>query len=160
MKRKRLVSAILAAGLVLAWFGGPSSSGGRADDGPGLSYGAITTPSHTLSSLLLAPGRRAIRSIELWWAISARHCSSGRPFGEALFAGSVWGEPISVSEAGSFKATVLDNSLEAGTVRYVISGKISGHIAQGSLSGRVRIDKRDGSVVRCKIGPQRWRMLD
>ena len=160
MKRKRLVSAILAVGLGLALFGGPSSSGGRAEDGPGLSYGAITTPSDFPSSLFLAPGRRAIRSIDLSWAISSRHCSSGRPFGDALLAGSAWAEPISVSEAGSFKATVVDTSLEAATVRYVISGKISGHIAQGSLSGRVRIDKRDGSVVRCKIGPQRWRMVD
>lgn len=157
MKRKHLLGvAIPMAGLVLALFGGPSSSGGT-QAGPGLSYGGIT-PSNISNSLFLAPGRRAIRSLEVWWEVSAKRCSSGNPYGDSVFAGSVWGHPISVSEAGSFKATIRDDDLN--TARYVISGKVSGHVVQGTLRGRVRIDKDDGSVVRCRIGPQTWGLVD
>ena len=40
------------------------------------------------------------------------------------------------------------------------AGTINGRVATGSISGRVRIVKPGGRVVRCDFGPQTWRLVD
>ena len=60
-------------------------------------------------------------------------------------------------------ASSLKDGFEEGT-RYeeneTVTGTIANDVATGSISGRVRIVKRNGKVVRCNFGPQRWTLVD
>jgi hypothetical protein len=80
-----------------------------------------------------------------------------------LEPGSEEFELLRVSQAGTFKKTVVDRYNEEGSrivEHQTVQGSIAGDVATGSISGRVRIVRPNGQVVRCNFGPQRWRMVD
>jgi hypothetical protein len=161
MNGKRLALVAFAAGLIIAVTGGPSNSTGQTQDGPGITYGG--TKDIESAWLRLDSGRRAIAAIEMQWAVASERCSNRKTYFSALYAGYEWQDPIIVSQAGKFRKTVIDRYRDRGS-RYeehqVVSGTIDGPVARGSISGRVRVVKPNGQVVRCNFGPQRWRLRD
>jgi hypothetical protein len=42
----------------------------------------------------------------------------------------------------------------------VVTGTVADDVVTGSISGRAKIVKPGGQVVRCTFGPQRWRLVD
>lgn len=164
MKGKRVALAVLAAGLVLSVFGLTSSTAG-AQAGRAATYGGVSPdPSRSPAWLRLRPGGRAIAALELGWFAPRTRCSSGNPWGSVLYAGSWWYEPIRLTPTGSLEKTVVDHwTGDDGrkvVERQVIRGTVSGDVAQGTIRGRVRIVKRDDTVVRCQFGPTHWRLVD
>jgi hypothetical protein len=161
MNGKRLVLVALAAALIVAAAGGAGSSTGQTQDQPGLTYGGLKD--RYAAWLRLDPGRAAIAAMQMDWAIAPERCSNRKTYGSALYAGYEEFDPISVSPAGKFKKTVVDRYTERGSryeERQSVEGTIGGDVATGSISGRVRIVKPNGRVVRCDFGPQRWRLVD
>jgi hypothetical protein len=162
MNGKRLaLTAVLVAGLIVAATGGLSSSTGQTPEAPGLTYGG--QKDDYSAWLRLVPGREAIASMQMDWAIAPERCSNRRVHTSILYAGSEELEFIRVSQAGKFNKTVVDRYKEEGSrieEHQTVQGSITGDVATGSISGRVRIVKPNGQVVRCNFGPQRWRMVD
>jgi hypothetical protein len=161
MNGKRLALAALVAGVVVASAGGPSDSTGQTQDAPGLTYGGMKDRYATW--LRLDPGRRAIAAMQVDWTAAPKRCSNRKTYSSTLYAGYEEFNPIGVNPQGEFKRTIIDRYSDGGT-RYeehqVVNGTIAGEVATGSLSGRVRIVKPGGQVVRCTFGPQRWRLVD
>jgi hypothetical protein len=95
--------------------------------------------------------------------VAAQRCSNRKTYSSALYAGFEEFTPIAVSEAGKFNRTIVDRYTDEGS-RYAehqaVQSTITGDVATGSISGRVRIVQPDGQVVRCNFGPQRWRLVD
>ena len=161
MNAQRLVLVALAAAVIAAIAGGASSSTGQTQDSPGLTYGGAKD--RYAAWLRLAPGGRAIAAMQMDWAVAPGRCSNGKTYSSVLYAGYEEFSPINVSAAGRFKRTIVDHyNNEAGRheERQAIEGTITGGVATGSISGRVRIEKPNGKVVRCNFGPQRWRLED
>jgi hypothetical protein len=161
MNGKRLALVALAAALGVAAVAGPTSSPGQTQDPPGLTYGGMKDQYGAW--LRLAPGRGAIASLQMDWAVAPRRCSNRKTYSSTLYAGFEEFNPISVSSSGKFKRTIVDRYSEQGS-RYeehqVVQGTIEGGVATGSLSGRVKIVRPNGQVVRCNFGPQGWRLVD
>jgi hypothetical protein len=161
MNGKRLAVAALVVGLLVAAAGGSSSSTGQTQGAPGLTYGGMRD--RLWVWLRLDPGRRAIASMHVEWAIVPERCSNRKRYSSTLYAGYEEFRPISVGQEGKFKRTVVDHYNDQ-SGRYeehqTVSGTISGAVAIVSISGRVKIDKPNGKVVRCTFRPQRWRLAD
>jgi hypothetical protein len=161
MNGKRLALVALAAALLVAAAGGPPNSTGQTQAAPGLTYGGLKDK--YAAWLRLAPRRDAIAAMQIDWAVAPERCSNRKTYSSALYAGSEELSPIRVSGEGRFKKTIVDRYSDAGS-RYeehqAVTGTISGRGATGSISGRVRIVRPDGRVVRCNFGPQRWRLVD
>jgi hypothetical protein len=161
MSATRLALLGGAAALVAAVAVSPGNSTGQTQDTPGLTYGG--TKDRYAAWLRLDPGRRAIAAMQMDWAVAPERCSNGKTYSSTMYAGYVEFVPISVSQAGNFKKTVVDRFTDQGS-RYeehqAVNGTITGGVATGSLSGRVKIVKPNGKVVRCNFGPQRWRLVD
>jgi hypothetical protein len=162
MSGKRVtVAAAVVAGVVVAMTAGLSSSTGQTPDAPGLTYGG--QKDDYAAWLRLVPGREAIAALQMDWAIAPERCSNRRVYSSILYAGSEEFELIRVSQAGKFKKTVVDRYREEGSrfeETQTVQGTISGDVATGSISGRVRIVRPNGQVVRCNFGPQGWRLVD
>ena len=113
--------------------------------------------------LRLDSSRRFITALEIPWGVNPRRCSRRIGHWSTLFAGFAYTHPIGVSSRGSFRTTVVDRYSDQG-VRYeehqTVAGTITGHLASGSIRGRLRVVRRNGEVVRCSFGPQRWRAGD
>ena len=162
MKTARLALAGVAVGLVIGVASSPGDSTGQtADEARGLTYGGLKD--QYAAWLRLTPGRRAISSLQMDWAVSPRRCSNGKTYSSTLYAGIEELNPIGVGPDGSFQATIVDRYTSSGT-RYeehqAVKGKVTGAIATGSISGRVRFVRPNGQVVRCNFGPQTWRLVD
>jgi hypothetical protein len=161
MNGKRLAfTALLAAGVV-AVPGGVTRSTGQTEGAPGLTYGG--TKDRYAAWLRFAPGKRAIAAMQMDWAIAPARCSNRKTYSSTMYAGYEEFEPIAVSAAGKFKETVVDNFSKGRdriAERQEISGELTDDVVSGSISGRVRIEKPNGRVVRCNFGPQRWRLVD
>jgi hypothetical protein len=160
-RSKRFALIAVAAALVAVAASGPSDSTGQTQDPPGLTYGGLKD--RYGAWLRLAPGRLAIASLQMEWAVAPERCSNRRTYSSTLYAGFEEFSPITVTEAGRFKRTVVDRYRDEG-IRYeehqTVQGTISGHVATGSIRGRVRFVRPDGRVVRCNFGPQLWRLVD
>jgi hypothetical protein len=161
MNGKRLALAALACALLFAAAGGPTDSTGQTQDPPGLTYGGMKD--RYAAWLRLAPGRRAIASLQMDWAVAPERCSNRKTYSSTLYGGFEEFSPINVSPGGKFRKTVVDRYSDQGS-RYeehqAVNGTITGDVATGSISGRVKIVKPSGQVVRCNFGPQRWRLVD
>jgi hypothetical protein len=161
MNGKRLALAILAAALLVAATGNLTNSTGQSQGAPGLTYGGLKD--QYSAWLRLDPGRRTIASIQMDWAVAPERCSNRKSYSSVMYAGHEEFNPITVSQEGKFKKTVSDGYSDEGT-RYeehqTVQGTITGDVATGSISGRVRIVRPNGQVVRCNFGPQRWRLVD
>jgi hypothetical protein len=161
MNGKRLALAALAGALLVAAAGGPTNSTGQTQDTPGLTYGGMKD--QYAAWLRLAPGRRAIAAMQMDWAVARERCSNRKTYSSVLYAGYEEFSPINVSQAGKFKKTVVDRySDQSGRheEHQAVNGTISGDVATGSISGRVKVVTPGGRVVRCTFGPQRWRLED
>jgi hypothetical protein len=161
MSGKRLGLAVLGAGLVIAVTGGLSSSTGQTQDAPGVTYGGLKDT--YAAWLRLSPARDSIASLQMDWAVAKERCSHRKTYSSTLYAGYEEFQQIRVSPAGKFEKTIVDRYRNEGT-RYeetqTVSGTVNGHVATGSINGRVRIVQKGGRVVRCNFGPQRWRLTD
>jgi hypothetical protein len=161
MNGKRLALGAAMAALVVAVAGGLSNSTGQTQGAPGVTYGGVKD--RDPAWLRLDPSRRSIAAMHIEWAVAPLRCSNRKVYFSTLFAGYERNFPISVSEDGEFKKTVVDRYTDAGSRivdRQVVQGRISGDVATGSISGRARVVKPGGQVVRCNFGPQRWRLVD
>jgi hypothetical protein len=158
-KRSAIIAA--AAAVVAVAAAGPSGSTGQTQDPPGLTYGGLKD---TYGAWLrLAPGRLAVASMQMDWAVAPERCSNRRTYSSTLYAGFEEFSAITVSEAGSFKRTVVDRYTDdrgRHEEHQTVQGTISGEVATGTIRGRVRLVRPDGQVVRCDFGPQRWRLVD
>jgi hypothetical protein len=161
MNGKRLALVVLAAALLAAAAGGASNSTGQTQDPPGLTYGGLKD--QYAAWLRLADGRRAIAAMQVDWAVAPSRCSNRKTYSSTMYAGLEEFEPTTVSRAGKFRKTVVDRYTDQGS-RYeetqAVQGTITGPVATGSISGRVKIVRPNGQVVRCNFGPQRWRLVD
>jgi hypothetical protein len=161
MYGKRLALAALGSAVALAVLGGPSSSIGQSEQSPGRSYGGLKD--FETVWLRLDPSRGFISAIEIPWGVDPKRCSDRIWHRSAMYSGLAYSRSIRVSSAGTFRQTVVDRYSDQGT-RYeehqTVAGTITGHVARGSISGRVRIERRSGRAVRCTFGPQRWRAGD
>jgi hypothetical protein len=161
MNGKRLALATLAAALLVAATGGLPDSTGQTQAAPGLTYGGMKD--EYAAWLRLSPGRDAIAAMQMDWAVAPGRCSNRKTYSSTLYAGYEELSAIRVSRAGRFKETIVDRYTDEGS-RYeehqAITGTITGDAATGSISGRVRIVRPNGRVVRCNFGPQRWRLVD
>ena len=157
----RSMRAALVTALVVAAAGAVSSSNGQTEDTRGLTYGG--TKDTYAAWLRLAPGREAIAALQMDWAVASKRCSNRKSYSSTLYAGFEEFHPIAVSSAGKFKKMIADTYRGEGN-RYeeeqLIRGTISGSVAVGYISGKVKITKPNGEVVRCTFGPQRWRLVD
>jgi hypothetical protein len=161
MNGKRLALAALLAALLFAATGGPTTSTGQTQGAPGVTYGGMKD--QYSAWLRLDPGRRAIASMQMDWAVAPERCSNRKTYSSILYAGYEELNPISVSQAGKFKRTVVSrysNERSRYEEHQAVMGTIAGRVATGSISGRVRIVRPNGQVVRCNFGPQRWRLVD
>lgn len=163
MNGKRLALGALVCALIIAAFGGPSSTTGQSSqvDAPGLTYGG--KKDQYAAWLRLAPGRRLIAALRMEWAIAPSRCSNGKTYSSVTYAGYEELISINVGEAGDFKKTVIlnySNESGRGEERAAIEGTIDGNRASGTIRGRVRVAKPNGKVVRCTFGPQSWRLFD
>ena len=161
MNGKRLSLGAAVAALVVAVAGGSSNSTGQMQGAPGVTYGGVKD--RDPAWLRLDPSRRSIAAMHIEWAVAPRRCSNRKVYFSTLFAGYEWNFPISVSEDGEFKKTVVDRYTVDGSRivdHQVVQGTITGDVATGSISGRARIVKPGGRVVRCTFGPQSWRLVD
>jgi hypothetical protein len=161
MSGKRLALAALGAGLAVAVSGGLTNSTGQTQDPPGVTYGGLKDT--YAAWLRLSPARDSIASLQMDWAVAKERCSHRKTYSSTLYAGYEEANQIRVSRAGKFKKTVVDRYRSEGTRHeetQIINGTINGHVATGSISGRVRLVQPSGRVVRCNFGPQRWRMTD
>jgi hypothetical protein len=161
MNGKSLALAVLVVASIVAVVAGPSSSTGQTQDPPGVTYGGLKDT--YAAWLRLSPARDSIASLQMDWAVAKERCSHGKTYSSTLYAGYEEFQQIRVSAAGKFKKTIVDRYREEGT-RYeetqTVSGTVNGHVATGSISGRVRMVQKGGRVVRCTFGPQRWRLAD
>jgi hypothetical protein len=162
MFRTRLGLVVLAIALLFAVSGGFSSSSGQSSSiEPGVVYGGPKAGDQAW--LRFGGSRRLISALELPWAVSRDRCSNHRGFYDYVYAGAEYSEPIFVGGKGTFRKRVDDTYRDQGT-RYVetvdVVGKVTDEKVSGTIKGRVRMDKPDGSVVRCDFGPQRWVLFD
>ena len=157
--RSALVAVTVA--LLVAAFGPPASSTGQAEPSPGRTYGGLKDFEPVW--LRLDSSRGFIAALEIPWGVDPDRCSRRVWHRSTLFAGFAYTHPIMVSTGGRFRTTVVDRYSDQGT-RYeehqTVAGRIAGHVARGSVGGRLRIERRNGQVVRCSFGPQRWRAGD
>ena len=165
MNGKRLALTVFSAAVVFALLGALTNSNAGAQAGAGRTYGGESPdPERSPAWLRLRPGGRAIAALEIGWFAPKKRCSSGNPWGSVLYTGSWWDEPVRLTATGSFETTVVDHwTGDDGrqvTERQILSGQISGDVAQGTIRGRVRIRKRDETVVRCQFGPTHWRLFN
>jgi hypothetical protein len=161
MNGKRLALAVLVVASMVAAVGGPGSSTGQTQDPPGVTYGGVKD--RDPAWLRLDPGRRSIAAMHIEWAAAPERCSHRRVYFGTLYAGYDNGFPIPVDERGRFSKVVVDRYPYQGgryVERQVVSATITGQVATGTISGRVRFVRPDGRVVRCNFGPQRWRLVD
>jgi hypothetical protein len=107
--------------------------------------------------------RRLIAALELPWAVSRERCSNHEGFYSYAYAGAEYSEPIFVGGKGTFRKTVDDRYRDQGT-QYAqtvnVVGKVTDEKVSGTIEGRVRMIRPNGSVVRCTFGPQRWVVFD
>jgi hypothetical protein len=161
MNGKRLAFATLVVAVVVAAAGGATNSISQTQDAPGISYGGLKDKYAAWLRLDLT--RRSIAALQMDWAIARERCSNRKPYSSTLYAGYEELRTVRVSQDGKFKRTVVDRYSEEGT-RYeenqTVEGTIKNDVATGSISGRVRIVKPNGKVVRCNFGPQRWTLVD
>ncbi len=161
MTGKRLALAALLAALLVVASGGQTNSTGQSPGAPGVTYGGVKD--QYSAWLRLDPGRRAIASIQMDWAIRPDRCSNNKTYSSVLYGGYEEVNPISVGPDGKFKRTIVSRYRFEGSrheEHEEIMGTITGDVATGSISGRVKVVKPNGQVVRCDFGPQRWRMVD
>ena len=158
---KRLALVVVAVAVMVAVVGGTRASTGQTQGAPGITYGGLKDQYGAW--LRLDPGRRAIASLQIDWAIAPERCSNRKAYSNIMYAGYEERNPISVGQDGSFKKTVVDRFQDEGS-RYeetqVVSGKIADDVVTGSITSRVRIVKPSGLVVRCTSRIQRWRLVD
>jgi hypothetical protein len=161
MYGKRLALAALAAALLVAALGATSSSAAQSERSPGRGYAGLKDFEPVW--LRLDPSRGFISALEIPWGVDPARCTRRIWHRSTLFAGSVYSGAIHLTADGTFRKTVVDRYSDAGS-RYVerqtVAGRIDGHVARGSISGRLRIRRPSGQVVRCTFGPQRWRADD
>jgi hypothetical protein len=165
MNGKRLALILLGAAIVFGLLAALSNATAGAQAGAGPTYGGDSPdPERTPAWLRLRPGRRAIAALEIGWFAPKKRCSSGNPWGSIVYAGSWWYDPIRLTATGTFEKTVVDHwTGDDGRKvmeRQIISGQVSSDVAQGTIRGRVKIRKRDDTVVRCQFGPTHWRLFN
>jgi hypothetical protein len=163
MKRtfSRSMRAALVTGLVVAAAGAVSNSSGQMQDPRGLTYGG---PKDNYAAWLrLAPGREAIAAMQMDWAAAPKRCSNHKSYSGTLYAGFEEFHPIAVSATGRLeKEIVATYRIDRDRVEQhqLVRGTISDAVAVGYISGKVKIVKPSGKIVRCTFGPQRWRLVD
>ena len=161
MSRMRFAFAALMVALLVGVFGAPSSSTGQSEQSAGRTYGGLKDLEPVW--LRLDPSRAFITALEIPWGVDPGRCSRRVWHRSTTFAGFAYSHPVSVSARGTFRTTVVDRYSDQSS-RYeehqTVTGTIAGHVARGSISGRLRIERRNGQVVRCSFGPQRWRAED
>jgi hypothetical protein len=161
MKGARLALAGVVAALLAVVASGPGDSTGQTPDTAGLTYGGLKD--QYAAWLRLGPGGTSIASMQIDWAVAPKRCSNRKTYSSTLYAGFEQLNPITVSQAGKFRRTIVDRYRQSGTLHeehQMVSGTITGATATGSISGRVKIVQPNGRVVRCNFGPQRWRLVD
>ena len=160
--RQRLVGlAAVIVGLAATVVTGTSDSTGQTQGAPGVTYGGLKD--QYAAWLRVDPGRNAVAALLIEWAVAPDRCTNKRPYSSTLYAGYEEFRPIQLSDQGGFRKTIVDRFKDGGSrveETQTVVGSFNGGVAVGSISGRVKIVKPDGRVVRCNFGPQAWRLVD
>jgi hypothetical protein len=160
--RHRLVGlAAVILALAATVVAGASDSTGQTQGAPGVTYGGLKD--QYAAWLRVDPGRRSVAALLIEWAVAPDRCSNKRSYSSTLYAGYEEFQPIQLSAEGGFKKTIVDRYKDGGSrfeETQTVVGSIDGHVAVGSISGRAKIVKPDGRVVRCNFGPQAFRLVD
>ena len=163
MAGKRLALGALVAVLGVAAVGGFSSSSGQSTPGPGITYGGAKGPDGNHAWLRLDSSRRLVAAVDMPYSAPSARCSNHKRFVSYLSEGLEWDTPMLVDIDGSFSRRFRFGYPSQGRrfeERLTLKGTVTDDRAEVSLEGTVRISGGRKPTANCRIGPQRWTLLD
>jgi hypothetical protein len=163
MSRTRLALGALVTVLGVAAVGSFSSSSGQSTPAPGITYGGAKGPDGNHAWLRLDSSRRLIAAVDMPYSAPSARCSNRRRFVSYLSEGLEWDTPMLVALDGSFSRRFRFSYRNEGRrfeERLTLKGTITDDRAEVSLEGTVKISGGRKPTANCRLGPQRWTLLN